>query len=233
MILADEKQREIRQAREVAGEMPPPPAPDDYVHYDVYDLPPAENVVQSVIKLESPYVEACERELLGFILEDGCSELQFDIDSKYYSPEPVTVADFIDGTLADGDLVFLNSSYDKAYEAYFALYQDGLTQQQIQQRLLNNIDEEIAAVAKEILIEKYEITVKQYEQSMTARSTVLAMFVPKSLLAYQCKRVDLDIRVKNAEHAATQDMTRQMELLTDITSLNKIRTMLNNELGRV
>ena len=59
------------------------------------------------------------------------------------------------------------------------------------------------------------------------------MFVPKSLLAYQCKRVDLDIRDKNAELAATQDMTRQMELLTDITSLNKIRTMLNNELGRV
>ena len=233
MILADEKQREIRQAREAAGEMPPPPAPDDYVPYDVYDLPPAENVVQSVIRLESPYVEACERELLGFILEDGCSELQFDIDSKYYSPEPVTVADFIDGTLADGDLVFLNSSYDKTYEAYFALYQDGLTQQQIQQRLLNNIDEEIAAVAKEILIEKYEITVKQYEQSMTARSTVLAMFVPRSLLFYQCKRVDLDIRDKNAELAATQDLARQIELLTDITSLNKIRTMLNNELGRV
>ena len=142
------------------------------------------------------------------------------------------VADFIDGTLADDGIDFLNTSYAKTYEAFFELYGEGLSQLQIQQRLLNSMDEEIAAVAKEILIEKYQITVKNYEQSMTSVSSRLVMFVPKSLMAYQCKRVELDLKhlMKELE---TADMERQMEILAKITELNKIRTMLKNELGRV
>ena len=107
------------------------------------------------------------------------------------------------------------------------------TQQQIQQRLMNSMDEEIAAVAKEILIEKYEITVKTYVQSMTATATMLVMYVPKSLLVYQAKRVEMDVKEKMEEVQRTQDPERQMTLLAEITALNKVRTAINNELGRV
>ena len=110
------------------------------------------------------------------------------------------------------------------------MYQEGLMQQQIQQRMLNSMDEEIAAVAKEILIEKYQITVRNYEQSMTASATRLVIYVPKSLIAYQCRRVDLQIKEKMEALASSDD---QISLLTEINSLNKVRTMLNNELGRV
>ena len=145
----------------------------------------------------------------------------------------MTVADFIDATLADTELDFRNSSYYKVYETYFTLYQEGLTQHQIQQRLMNSMDEEIAAVSKEILIEKYEITVKNYAQSMTSAATRLVMFVPKSLLVYQAKRVELDVQEKTAEFQQTQDQERQMQLLAEINALNKVRTTINNELGRV
>lgn len=198
-----------------------------------YDIPVADTQQSGPIKIENKYVEACERELLSFVLEDGCSELEFEQESKYYTGELVTVADFIDSTLADSELVFLNSSYDKTYEAYFELYQEGLTQQVIQQRLLNSVDQEIAAVAKSLLIDKYEITVKNYEQSMTARSTVLVMFVPKSLLAYQAKRIELLIKEKTTQMASMQDPESLEKLLMEINGLNKVRTMLNNELGRV
>ena len=113
------------------------------------------------------------------------------------------------------------------------MYQEGLTQQQIQQRMLNSEDVEIATVAKEILIEKYQITVKNYEQSMTAISTRLAMYVPKSLLAYQCKRVDLQVKEKMDSLNSVTDSDTQLAILSEINALNKIRTMLNNELGRV
>ena len=168
-----------------------------------------------------------------FVLEYGCSELLFEPTSKYYTDPPMTVADFIDATLADSELDFRNSSYYKVYETYFTMYQDGLTQQQIQQRLLNSMDDEISAVAKEILIEKYEITVKTYVQSMTATATMLVMFVPKSLLVYQAKRVEMDVKDKMEEVQRTQDPERQMALLAEITALNKVRTAINNELGRV
>jgi hypothetical protein len=190
-------------------------------------------VVSGPIVKDCPFLAACEEELLMFVLEYGCSELLFDQNSKYYTEQPMTVADFIDATLADSELDFRNSSYYKVYETYFAMYQEGLTQQQIQQRLLNSMDEEIAAVAKEILIEKYEITVKTYVQSMTATATMLVMYVPKSLLVYQAKRVEMDVKEKMDEVQRTQDPERMMTLLAEINALNKVRTAINNELGRV
>ena len=232
MLVAEKKQQE-REARK--DEQVPVPV---YVSEPASDMPLVDVPYAPVhqhgpIVITNPYLEACEKELLGFVLEEGCTELLFEKDSRYFSDPPVTVADFIDGTLADSELIFVNPSYDKVYELYFAMYQEGLTQQQIQQRMLNSEDLEVATVAKEILIEKYQITVKNYEQSMTAVSTRLAMFVPKSLLAYQCKRVDLQVREKMDALNSVTDSDTQLTLLSEINSLNKIRTMLNNELGRV
>ena len=186
------------------------------------------------IVINEPYLAPCEKELLGFILEEGCSELQFDVDSKYYvEGEQVNVAEFIDGTLADDDADFVNQSYRKVYDEYFRMYDEGLTQQQMQTRLLNSMDPEIAAVAKELLIEKYQITVKNYEQSLTAVSTRLVQFIPKTLLAYHCKKVEMILKDLTARLAAEQDPDRQVEILAQISDYNRARTRLNNELGRV
>lgn len=248
MLEAEKKQREREAAKARQATvpqqgydpgMPPPPMEEDmYMPGD--DMPPVgppqeyvPQVPSGPIVKECPYLAACEEELLMFVLEYGCTELLFEPTSKYYTEAPMTVADFIDATMADSELDFRNSSYYKVYELYFAMYQEGLTQQQIQQRLLNSMDEEVAAVAKDILIEKYEITVKNYVQSMTAASTRLVMFVPKSLLVYQAKRVEMDIKAKKEELQQTQDPEKQMVLLAEITALNKVRTAINNELGRV
>lgn len=229
ILMADEKQKERARQRD---ESPVPDMPPD--------MPP---VVQSVqqpmlhegpIVINEPYLAPCEKELLGFILEEGCSELQFDVDSKYYvEREQVNVAEFIDGTLADDDADFVNQSYRKVYDEYFRMYDEGLTQQQMQTRLLNSMDPEIAAVAKELLIEKYQITVKNYEQSLTAVSTRLVQFIPKTLLAYHCKKVEMILKDLTAKLAAEQDPDRQVEILAQISDYNRARTRLNNELGRV
>ena len=167
MLLADQRQKEREDV--------PPPMPDDYYPEDQHiDDPDVQTPVfqEGPVVLNEPYLVPCERELLGFILEEGCTDLQFDIDSKYYiEGETVNVAEFIDGILADDDADFVNQSFRKVYDEYFRMYDEGLTQQQIQTRLLNSMDPEIAAVARELLIEKYQITVKTYEQSMTATAT--------------------------------------------------------------
>jgi hypothetical protein len=94
------------------------------------------------------------------------------------------------------------------------------------------MDEEIAAVARELLIEKYQLTVKNFEQSLTSASTRLVQYVPKALMAYQCRRLDMLLKTKTRE-LETASVEDQLSLLTEITSLNKMRTMLHNELGRV
>ncbi len=248
MILADEKakerERQRRQNQAPAGPYMPegddiPPMPDDYDSYP-YDpeMPPVQEIQpvsqEGPIVRNEPFLEPCERELLKFILEEGCTGLKFDKDSKYYvEGEVMTVADFIDSALAQDDIDFANQSYRKTYEAYFELYEEGLEQDKIQQRLMNSQDEEIAAVSKELIIDKYQITVKNYEQSMTATSTILVQYIPKALLAYHCKRVEMELKTLTARLAAETDEAKQAEILTRMMEFNRAKTKLNNELGRV
>ena len=150
MILSEQKQAE-RERQRADVPPPPPPMPDDYADY--YE--PVPEVVPEVpadgLPIDNPLLAPCEKELLGFILEDGCSELRFDRDSKFYvADETVNVAEFIDGAL-NGD-PFGNQSYRMVYDEYFRMYDEGLDQQQIQTRLLNSQDMVIASVAKELLI---------------------------------------------------------------------------------
>ena len=191
-------------------------------------------VQQSGILVNDPYLEPCERDLLKFILEDGCTPLDFDRDSKFYvEGEVLNVAEFIDGILAEDEVGFENLSYRKVYDEYFAMYDEGLSQEQIQTRLLNSMDEQVSAVARELLIEKYQITVKNYEQSLTATATRLVQFVPKTLMTYQCKRVEQLLKKLTAELSSATDETAQLDLLMKISEYSKARTRLNNELGRV
>ena len=250
MLIAEQKEKERARQREEArasspvhaapshdGADVPPPAYEDYgpeaEAYPPTDMP-AQPVVEEGVGLNEPYLAPCERELLGFILEEGCTELDFDRDSKFYMEgEKVNVAEFIDGILADDDADFVNRSYRKVYDEYFRMYDEGLTQQQMQKRLLDSMDMEVAAVARDLLIEKHQLTVKNYEQSLTAVSTRLVMYVPKTLLTYQVKKVELFLKELTAELARTSDPDRQVEIMTRIGEFNKARTRLNNELGRV
>ncbi len=248
MLLAEQKERERARQREdnragrpssdvSGGNDAPPPAYDDYVPSDtevpVMDMP-AETVAEGGIVINEPYLAPCERELLGFILAEGCTELDFDRDSKFYiEGEKVNVAEFIDGILADDEADFVNISYRKVYDEYFRMYDMGLTQDQMQKRLLDSMDQEISAVAKDLLIEKHMLTVKNYEQSLTSTSTRLVMYVPKTLLTYQVKKVELYLKELTAELARTEDPGRQIVIMTSIGEYNKARARLNNELGRV
>lgn len=241
MLLAEQKEKERARQREAVqqpSDTPPPPEYDDYIPAGD-DVPPVDmtsgqQVTEGGVVINEPYLAPCERELLGFILEEGCTELDFDRDSKFYiEGEKVNVAEFIDGILADDEADLVNVSYRKVYEEYFRMYDEGLTQQQMQKRLLDSMDMEIAAVARDLLIEKHQLTVKNYEQSLTAVATRLVMYVPKTLLTYQVKKVELYLKELTAELVCTEDPDRQLEIMTRIGEYNKARTRLNNELGRV
>ena len=208
--------------------------PMDMPPLDVPPVPVEEEVVQSDgIVLEAPKLAPCEKEILGFVLEYGCEELKFDIDSRYYvEGESVSVAEFIDGTFAEDDTEFANTAYRQVYEEYFRMYDEGLEADKIRNRLLNSVDPIVSAVARDILIEKYEITVANYMSSLTSLTTRLVQFVPKSLLVYNIKKVELDLEALTAR-IMTADESEHEELLHKIQECNKMRNRLNNELGRV
>ena len=113
------------------------------------------------------------------------------------------------------------------------MYDEGMDQRQIQTRLLNSRDQEIVEVAKELLIEKYQLTVKAFEDSLTTNDTRLVIYVPKSLMTYQCRKLEVMVKELSAELMATEDAEKQIEILSRIEDCNRARTRLNNELGRV
>ena len=113
------------------------------------------------------------------------------------------------------------------------MYDEGLTQEQMGKRLLDSMDPEISAVARDLLIEKHQLTVKNYEQSLTAVSTKLVIYVPKTIMTYQVKKLEMFLKELTAELSRTEDPERQIEIMTRISEYNKARTRLNNELGRV
>ena len=237
MIEAEKKQRE--REKPYGGDVPPP----DYVDYgvadsdEIPDLPPempVQQVAVGPVIINAPDFAPCEKDLLKFILEDGCTELKFDRDSRYYvEGESINVAEFIDATLADDEHDFENASYRKVYEEYFRMYDEGLSQEQMQTRLLNSVDEEVSSVAKELLIEKYQITVANYEKSLTSPATRLVQFVPKTLMTYQTIKLSAMIKELMASLDGKEDLEEQMETLARINDLTRTRTMLNKELGRV
>ncbi len=237
MLIAEKRDRDRARFKETVTESAAVEPMPEYIP-ETEDIPqpeiPVEIAAEGGIVINEPYLAPCERELLGFILEEGCTTLDFDIDSRFYvEGESINVAEFIDGILADDEADFRNSSYRKVYEEYFRMYDEGLSQQQIRQRLLNSMDMEVAAVAKDLLIEKHQLTVKNYEQSLTSMSTRLVIYVPKTLLTYQVKKVELHLKGLTAELVRTEDAARQLEIMTEIGEYNKARTRLNNELGRV
>ena len=247
MIVSEEEQRirEQERAARMAQQQSIPPVsaePGDYPPMPEYDVPPAgygdvpivPPVQEGGIGMNEPALVPCEKEILRFILESGCTELMFDIDSRFYvKGESVNVAEFIDSALAEDDANFHNEPLRRVYDEYFRLYDEGLSQQQIQSRLLNSMDQVISDVAKDLLIEKHQITVKNYESSLTAESTRLVQFVPKSLMVYQIKKLELILKDLTAKLTAATDEDEQAELLVMISDYSKARTRLNNELGRV
>ena len=232
MLIAEKRQEEtLRRREELASELESRGEDSRARRLLPADTP----AMKEVVSLDDPFLAPCEKELLGFIVEHGRTPMEFDRDSDFFveDGQPDTVAEFIDNALAADDVAFANNAYRKVYDCYFSLYDEGLAQEQIQTRLLNNPDPDIAAVASDILIDKYLLTVENYRNSLTSVATQLIIFVPKSIYAYQVRRLDKMMQELTASLAETQTAEEQMSIMTKMNMLNKARTKINKKLGRV
>ena len=182
---------------------------------------------------EEQILAPSERELLGFILRYGRSALQFETDSEFYDPEGTqTVADFIDAALSADDIQFGNKAYQATYNAYFALYDEGMEQDAIVLNLMNGEDRTVAAVAADLSSEKYELTVHNFSDALTTTDSWLVTYVPRAILVYHDKRISAqqtEIKRKMGE-ATPQEI---VELMNRLTRLNEIKKTINIKLGRL
>ena len=206
-------------------------------------FPSAKNYADATGKESSPaygsannkgrLLEPSERELLGFIIRYGRTPLQFESDSEFYDPEGAqSVAEFIDAALAGDDIRFANQAYQSAYDAYFALYDEGLEQDAIVLALLNGEDRSVATVTADLSTEKYELTVHNFTDALTTTDSWLVNFVPRAILAYHDKRLQArQEELKAKLSGATPE--EQLEILTSLGRINEIKKTINIKLGRL
>ena len=194
-------------------------------------VPPVNEL--KALETENPLVAPSERELLGFLLSDGCTRLEFESDSEFFDPEGAqTVAEFIDAALSGDDIQFANTAYRRTYDAYFVLYDEGKEQEEIIRDLLNGPDDVIRFVVSQLADVKYELTVKHFQEALTTRVSWLTNFVPKAILAYHDKRLQSDqiALTRELSDAAPQ---RQLEIFSRLSRINELKKKINIKLGRL
>lgn len=235
MLLDEKKQRDRAALNAGSSDVPPMP---ELVPHDIaegMEIPGGDEVPAYVspvhengVEITEPLLAAAEKELLDFLLNHGLDKLE----QGEKEDEKIPVAEFIDNSLHTNDMLLVNPSYARTYEAYLKYYDEGLGQEQIINRLLNEEAADVVAVAQDVLLEKYQLTVKNFEDSLTNLSTWLLMYLPKSLTAYFAKRVELQINDLRLQLKTTPEIEKQLEISDRISELLVTQNALNKALGR-
>lgn len=185
--------------------------------------------------IENELLAPSERELLWFILNNGLDYMEFETDSNFYDAEnTVTVADFIDSAISADNHQFENSIFRKVYQAYYNLYyaDASIVQQDIVRSLMDGQDREIASLVSELTQEKYMLTVKNFKDSMTAVSTQLVKNIPRTILVYQSRRIQSELK-ELQEKLERADVEEQVNIIKEIQIKTKLRKVIDEKLGRV
>lgn len=185
--------------------------------------------------LENSILAPSERELLWFVLNYGFEFMEFETDSDFYDAEnKSTVADFIDAAISADNHEFENTIFRKVYQAYYNLYYTdaSLGQQDIIRRLMDGHDREIADIVSELTQEKYRLTIKNFQNSMTALSTQLVKNIPRTILVYQSKRIQSELKELN-DSLAKADIDSQIKIIKEIQDKTQVRKVIDKRLGRV
>ena len=183
---------------------------------------------------ENRTLAPAERELLTFILSYGTSELDFESDSDYYSgneDDKPTVADFIRASLEADGIAFANKAFRDTYDAYMKEYDEGYGQDEIVRSLLNSPDRTVAFVTAELSMEKHQLTVKNFEEALTTKSSWLVNFVPKAILVYAEKRIE-DRMSTLIRSLATAPDEEQIAIMTEMQKLSAAQKRVKVRLGR-
>lgn len=189
----------------------------------------------SIATLEqNPVVGRAERDILYFMLTHGRDILDFDVDSEFYSgseADKPTVAEFVRASLDADSSRMINPAYLKTYDAYMNCYDEGMEQEAIVRSMLNVDDREIAFVTAQLSMEKYQLTVENFEKALTTTSSWLVSYVPKALLFYAERKIE-DRIVTLRSQLVDADSDMQIELMSEMMRLQNIQKKIKIKIGR-
>ena len=220
----------------IPSEIPPEADPN-------YGMPPEEAI--AVKPAVSEYLAMCERKLVEMLLKYGEYRIHWESNMLYgaeHIPE-VTVAEYIRSSLEDDALAFETPLYRKVYDEYFTLDRAQLPtekdEEAVQGRVLKHFtfhdDTDVLQLVTEILSDSHPITVKVFNDSITPEEHRLSKDVPRAVLQYKSRIVNLQQKSLQKEIAAAGkagDTQRQTALMRQLAQLTQIIRVLDKELKK-
>ncbi len=184
---------------------------------------------------ENGILAPVERDILSILLRNGRDVLEFESDSEFYggedTPKP-TVADFIRDAIDGDGTKMANTAYAAVYDAYCALYDNGVGQADIVKRLLDSDDRRVADVVSELAIEKYMLSVDDLKAALTTESSWLVAQVPRVMMCYaECRIRD---RIESLKHklVAGASQEQQMSVMQQMLKLQAAQRKIKQRIGR-
>ena len=171
---------------------------------------------------EDRILDAVEKDIVTFLLRHGQDDLVFETDSRYYDPGfTPTVAQFIRESLDDSQMGTLtNTVYRDIYNEYMLGLDAGKGQKEITDGLLRSTDARFIAVVADLMSDRFRLSVREFQESMTSTQSWLARYVPKTLVTLQERRLfsRIDGIRKELRNASPE---KSMDLLKTLRDLQK------------
>ena len=188
---------------------------------------------------ENRIMAKAERDLLNFILTYGTTTLEFQSDSEFYAEaeeDRQTVFDFITQAIEGDGTEFANSAYKATFDAYSDYYYEGFQQEEIIKHLLDGADRTVAFVTSQLSTEeRYELSIKNFRDSMMSKGSWLTKYVPKAILVFQtCRLEDRESVLKDELKKAqtVSDGDRQLAIMQEMIKVSKALKAVKVRLGR-
>ena len=242
------EQQYASQGRDIASSGDPGASPADYAEPideggQYYDAQPEENGIKSrTDTVTNEYLALCERELVELLVKWGEYTIHWESNMVYGGekvPE-VTVAEYIRSQMDNDGLEFQNPLYKKVYDEYFTLElapgdNCEQTQGQVIKYFTFHDDQDVLQLMTRILTEDHPITIKAYNESITPEEHRLSKDVPRAVLQYKSRIVNLQQTALQKEIAVAGkagESDRQKELMRAFLMLGQVRNQLEKELKK-
>ena len=89
--------------------------------------------------------------------------------------------------------------------------------------MLNSPDRQVSFVAAQLSIERYQLTVKSFEDSLTTKGSWLVNRVPKLMLMYMDKKLDSRLDAIRREMTTPEGMGRMEELMAEMVTFQRLQ----------
>ncbi len=222
---------ELAASRETSASEAPETVPERAVTPSVIDKKGGPSVA----------LEASEKELLYYLLKFGEYQMTFEDAQLYGADAPVmniTVSQYISAQLTNDDLALVNPQYAKIYDLYFTVRDQVLQScgqdcapevkvDLILKRLINSEDASLTPIILGIVVDEHTINVKEFVKSLIPEQNVIDKNVPKAVLVYKVKCVEvtyaaiMESLARDQKDTAPEDLDDTMHKLKFLLQIKK------------